>query len=1533
MQDHEKTQDQLIEELRESRLRVAEFEAAEARAMGIVNALKDSEEHFFLGLLKHSPVMLLIEPMTGQILDANNAAERFYGYTMSQLRSMSIQDINILGPDEVAHERILALQEKQNHFIFPHRLANGEVRTVEVHSTPIERGEKTLLFSIIQDVTERKRVEEELRESREALELALNGARMGMWQLHVPTMTGKVDQRAAKILSFHETDISSNSYEWDKMTHPDDLPKLQESLSAHLEGRVPVFETEHRMRKSSGEWVWVHGRGTIMKRNEDGTPLLVYGTILDITYRKRAEDALRESEERFRLASQSITDVVWEWDLATGGLKWFGDIDGLLGYDPGEFPRTIEAWEELIDPEDNNRVMTALDRHIKEGYQYDEEYRVRRKDGGISYWQDRGTAIRDTGGKAVRMVGAVSDITERKRAEEALKDEKQRFQSLGENSPFGMVIIQPDGTFSYANRKFKEMFGYDLSDVPNGREWFRKAYPDNSYRRENISAWIMDTRELSSGETRPRVFTVTCKDLTEKTILFRPVKLDSGEDLMTCEDITEYKRVDEELRRYREHLEELVEERTTDLERANEELSLLLESLPVIVVSMNAAEDLPVTYMSQNVVDVTGYSAEDFTSNPHMWTERLHPEDLPKTYGVYAGLIKEGYYENEFLWQIADGSFANIYVRLRLIKSTAGTYDSVVGTIIDITHRKLLEQALRKSEHQWRTLIETMNEGVVLLDSNATITYANDKITEMLGYSREEMFGKLGLDFVNKVDREILYEKFTKRETLESISESYEVTLIGRNGRSVPVIASAKAILGENDQFQGSVITYVDISQYMQAMEALRESEEKYKALIETTDTGYLILDSLGKVTDANIEYLRLSGHMTLDQIIGRSVVEWTAEHHREQNDAEVTKCLQQGYVRGLEIDYVDKKGQITPVEINGTVVKIGQSFQIVALCRDITARKKVEEVLRGSEAQLRQIIDLVPHMIFVKDWDSNYLLVNRAVAEARNTTVIDLLGKSHAEVHPDYRELERMLQDDREVMTKGETKFIPEELYTDAYGKKRFLQTTKVPFHSLAQNKQAVLGVAIDITERKKAEEELKRAWNELEARVEERTTTLLKANEKLAMEIAERERAELELKESHQRLELALAVTSRLRVMAEAASAAKTEFLTIMSHELRTPLTAIIGFSELLYDQSFGKLNDKQSAYAREVFEAGHLLLQLINNILDLAKVESGKMDLQISSVDLGQLLQDCLIMIGESAAKRRHSLDLRISDDLEGVEILADEVKLKQILVNLLTNAVKFTPSAGRIYLECEVKGDNLLISVSDTGIGINPEDQKCIFDVFQQLDSTFSRQEQGTGLGLALVYRLVELHGGLVWVESEGNGKGSTFRFTIPFIQAKKGKEDEAHRLEGARIPFARPLQELPDQDEEQPRVLVVEDNEANMTFIADLLQVGGYAILQAVSAEEGIRIAESESPALILMDISLFDMDGLTAARILKANPATSDIPLIALTAHAMNEDEPRARQAGCDAYLTKPVNTMIFFRTVADLIKARKVKAFQKQDS
>ena len=276
--------------------------------------------------------------------------------------------------------------------------------------------------------------------------------------------------------------------------------------------------------------------------------------------------------------------------------------------------------------------------------------------------------------------------------------------------------------------------------------------------------------------------------------------------------------------------------------------------------------------------------------------------------------------------------------------------------------------------------------------------------------------------------------------------------------------------------------------------------------------------------------------------------------------------------------------------------------------------------------------------------------------------------------------------------------------------------------------------------------EEELKRARDELELRVAECTSKLMKANEKLEMEIAERERAERELQMSNRKLELALAVASQLRVQAEAASAAKTEFLTNMSHELRTPLTAVIGFSDLLGDQLFGKLNEKQLGYVTEISAAGRHLLMLINDILDLAKVESGKMDIRLSPVDLSELLGHCLIMIRETAMKRGLTVDLKVSEQLYEGMIQADDVRLKQIVMNLLSNAAKFTPSGGTIQLEAEILGKEILVSVSDTGVGLKPDDQKRIFQAFEQLDSSFSRQEQGSGLGLALVRKLVELHGG-------------------------------------------------------------------------------------------------------------------------------------------------------------------------------------------
>jgi predicted ATPase/signal transduction histidine kinase len=277
-------------------------------------------------------------------------------------------------------------------------------------------------------------------------------------------------------------------------------------------------------------------------------------------------------------------------------------------------------------------------------------------------------------------------------------------------------------------------------------------------------------------------------------------------------------------------------------------------------------------------------------------------------------------------------------------------------------------------------------------------------------------------------------------------------------------------------------------------------------------------------------------------------------------------------------------------------------------------------------------------------------------------------------------------------------------------------------------------------------------RLYQDLERRVAERTEQLRSTNAELRSEIARKEVAQRSLLEA--------------KMAAETASRAKTDFLAAMSHELRTPLNAIIGFSELLAEEAYGPLNESQKLYMRQVLDAGDHLLTLINNVLDMAKVESGKMAPQLAPVRLDDLISDSLLIVKDRAQIRGITVETAIDDELADASVQADPVKLRQVMFNLLSNAAKFTPEGGTITVKVEKNSEELTISVSDTGIGIEPHDRERIFDPFEQLDPQ-NAMGQGTGLGLALTRRLVELHRGRIWVESSGKGSGSTFIFTLPW----------------------------------------------------------------------------------------------------------------------------------------------------------------------
>ena len=366
--------------------------------------------------------------------------------------------------------------------------------------------------------------------------------------------------------------------------------------------------------------------------------------------------------------------------------------------------------------------------------------------------------------------------------------------------------------------------------------------------------------------------------------------------------------------------------------------------------------------------------------------------------------------------------------------------------------------------------------------------------------------------------------------------------------------------------------------------------------------------------------------------------------------------------------------------------------------------------------------------------------------------------------------------------------------------------------------------------------------------------------------------------------------------------ASRSKSEFLANVSHELRTPLNSVIGFSELMTDPNFGELSPRQREFLSDIRDSGEHLLALINDILDLSKIEAGKLEVHRQDADVAELVADSVSMLRPQAGKKRLQLETRCE---LSVPARVDPRLVRQVLVNLLSNAVKFTPEGGRVETAARFEGNDLVLSVADSGIGIPEEDQERIFQEFYQVDGSYSRKYQGTGLGLALVRRMVSLHGGTVTVSSRV-GQGARFQCVFP-----DAKSAGAVALP-PRVPVHEPTSAPVADDSRRRTVLVVEDNPVNRKLARNVLRARGYRVLEADTGEEGIEIARREMPHLILMDLQLPGLDGMEATRRLKADPATRAIPVVALSAHAQDADEARAREAGCVGYIAKPIRLSRF---------------------
>ncbi|MBI3354335.1 MAG: PAS domain S-box protein [Nitrospirae bacterium] len=559
-----------------------------------------------------------------------------------------------------------------------------------------------------------------------------------------------------------------------------------------------------------------------------------------------------------------------------------------------------------------------------------------------------------------------------------------------------------------------------------------------------------------------------------------------------------------------------------------------------------------------------------------------------------------------------------------------------------------------------------------------------------------------------------------------------------------------KVDIKNRDEIGDLAASFNSMSQRLKAsFEALSEGENKLQAIIDNSNAAICVKDTEGRFILVN-KWFENMFHIAGEDITGKDdyyIFPKETAHNLRVNDQ---KVLWLNAPMEFEETFPDENGMHTYISMKFPLQdQKGITYAVCGISTDITERKQMEQMLKENESRLlnaQRIAhlgswdwDIVKNTLY---WSDEIYRIFGLTLQESGVTYEAFLNS----VHPDDR------------------RFVKKSVDAALYDKKPYSINHRIVLPNAAErivHEQAevifdetgrpirMVGTVNDITDLKQAEELLKKYNRELEEKVKERTEDL-----------------------------------SVAMVQAENANKAKSDFLANMSHELRSPLSAIIGFSEMLHDRLFGELNEKQEKFINYINSSSRHLIGLINDILDIAKVESGKMTLELNTFPLKSLLEGTLILFKERAMKHNLVLEMEIESDAD-IRIEADERKLKQIMFNLLSNAVKFTPEGGSIWVRArrttlldavsitilneDFNGDFIEISVSDTGVGIKKEDIPKLFKEFTQLEPSYISEYKGTGLGLALTKKMVELHGGRIWLESEF-GNGSKFTFIIP-LQAK------------------------------------------------------------------------------------------------------------------------------------------------------------------
>ncbi|MBD2189268.1 PAS domain S-box protein [Pseudanabaena mucicola] len=848
--------------------------------------------------------------------------------------------------------------------------------------------------------------------------------------------------------------------------------------------------------------------------------------------------------------------------------------------------------------------------------------------------------------------------------------------------------------------------------------------------------------------------------------------------------------------------------------------------------------------------------------------------------------------------------------------------------------KKQAENALRESERQQQTLIKALPDLVMRMSGDGIYLDFFPPDTFDV-FDNAEIIGQNIYSTTYPINLARTRMEYIRKalETGESQIYEQELTINGH----FHIEEVRIAVCAENEV----LIIVRDMSARTLAERALKQSEQKLSAS-ESLLSAMFNQSPIGMViTDANGQFIRTNPYY--QQMVGYSESELELMTFRDrtlEDDLAENLRLRELVMQNVHDSYqiekrlVNRDGEV--IWVRSTSSKISdesiKSPLFVGVIENINARKQAEESLQslveGTAAHTGA--NFLPTLVeyIAKALEVRHVFVTKVVGDTLEISISwsdgQLGNPSIIPIHNTPCSI---------TVTEGKL-FCPANLLEQFADNEMIRNLGAISYMGIAivnSQGEATGSLCIfddkPITKSQRATAILQVFAARVSAEIErqEAITALYQLNQKLESRVEQRTQ------------ELLLANQQLISVNTDLARATKLkdEFLANMSHELRTPLNAVLGMAEGLMTKVFGELNERQMRSLSIIESSGKHLLELINDILDVAKIGSGNLELDIQPVDVKYLCQSSLSFVKQTALKKNIQLQVVIQPEVTAINV--DERRMRQSLINLLSNAVKFTPNNGKVDLEVKLEtidestnesaialSQKLIFAITDTGIGISPEDLDKLFQPFVQIDSSLSRQYAGTGLGLTLVKKITELHGGSIDVSSQV-GEGSCFSISVPYIGAAEFKKSNLpspeHNTSSDHLNNGN--RDEHSQIDVNSLILLADDNPFNVETFSSYLISQGYRLIMAANGQEAIELIFTHKPDLVIMDVQMPIMDGLTAIREIRANPDIADIPIVVLTALAMVGDRENCLAVGADEYLSKPVQLSHLGSVIQEQLRRR----------